>query len=1071
MFSKRIFISLLSLAFSFMIIINGSSTLADEANDISHFKTQPNSLSRFATGQLNTITPSSSPDSEKKWVDEELMVIAEIAVETEDSLSSIQEMGYSCKEIGSCLLEIPKRELESIQSAGFITKIHDQAIRVKPIDTTDSSPLAEVYQYGLNGTDYDIPDHNPDTSTCGWIWDTIEITGAPPGSVVTSVNYRIQVNHTFVGDLNIILFNLSPSAVTVWDNWGSDEDSNFDDDPENDPDIYLDRWITSPFDGDLVNQDWSLEIMDCIYFDIGYIDYFELWIYYEESPPYCEIPGTPQLFQPSNGATLNQSRPNFDWGDAQDANEYWIVGTDVDDVYNYFFETVTISEYTPDFDLSDGTYEWLVYSRNTANGCNESVDSDTWGFTIDKKPPPPTLDPIWNPDLDGVYAVSWSSVTGADSYELQEEYSFSNVWTSIYTGGSTSNNFVDKPTGDFCYRVRAKNNSGSSNWSAEECVLVKFGIPPDTPTLYSITNPEFDGSYTVSWSDVSADYYRLEEQQNGGTWIVISNYGTELYYDVTDRPDGTWCYRVMAVKGEGSDWSNTQCTSVVTTLPPLIDSGFRPNPDGYQFRNYGGVHYDDFTIDDMRVMFGDDAVCNMVGSVCQPLSEAIQWNERVNEWMAGGRCTGFTISSLRFFKDIDDPSDYQAGANHTYDILAENGHRHVSYYWAHSVVEPVSSAGLETWHYSPSQILSELQAALSNGAPDPVDLIIYSRDKGVGHSIAPYAIEEKGNGIFWVRVYDNNAPNDSTRHVVINTTNDTWSYGGWEGDATSRTMGFKSISIYSRPVECPWCSSTRSQAAGTQTRPIWLFSQNRLSISDSQGRRIGFLGNEFVDEIPEAYGNFTVGGLGIHMEPIYSLPQNETYSILLSGEAIQDAQLLRTDAVVADEVKVSQIGPGFAVTVEDLKLATTSEDLLNISSDGTQVTYQASVNVEPTIKMGLDGSGVNYEFQIKGADIGAEQIITLTAPLTEERLVFDNSETDGGTYDLRISVLDAMGSHTFNHLDIPVAATDTHFVEYSSWEITDTLTLEVDHGSDGSIDETVTLDNQYYKIYLPINTR
>ena len=88
-------------------------------------------------------------------------------------------------------------------------------------------------------------------------------------------------------------------------------------------------------------------------------------------------------------------------------------------------------------------------------------------------PPAPVLDAIGNPDGDGNYAVSWSTVSGATSYILEEDTlaSFSNP-VVVYSGPGTSQSIDGQSTGSNNYRVRASNAFGSGNWSGARWVAV-----------------------------------------------------------------------------------------------------------------------------------------------------------------------------------------------------------------------------------------------------------------------------------------------------------------------------------------------------------------------------------------------------------------------------------------------------------------------------------------------------------------------------------------------------------------------------------------------------------------------
>jgi hypothetical protein len=476
------------------------------------------------------------------------------------------------------------------------------------------------------------------------------------------------------------------------------------------------------------------------------------------------------------------------------------------------------------------------------------------------------------------------------------------------------------------------------------------------------------------------------------------------------------------------------------------------------------VNYSDYTIDDMVEMFGAAAVCvNGSASPCQPKSTASQWNAQVHGYMNGGHCDGFTTTSLRFFKDLDNPAAFQGGANTTHDLLLSNARRHIAYYWVLCVPNPVAAARDQALQKTPSQVLDQLRSAMSGGS-DPMNLLVYSADGQEGHSITPYAIQEQGGGEWWVKVYDNNHPDDANRHVVINTIDNTWSYNlgwtTWSGDANIHSLGVISISTYAQPPQCPWCGGL-----GAQSEPalgqVWLAGEGHLLVTDSQGQRIGYIGDQFVNEVPGAFGSVPPGGLGIPQEPIYYLPLTNTYTILLDGQTLTQTET----------VAVTQFGPGYVASVDDITLSPTSQDQLTVAPDGTQLTYRPNSSKEATLTLALDSTGQSNQFQIKGADVGASQVVTLAVDLDNSLLAFSNVQNSGGEYDLDIDFITAAGERTFTHAGVVIAATDTHYVDYNASNCSAPVTLNVDHGSNGTIDETLVLANQANPIYLPLILR
>jgi hypothetical protein len=624
------------------------------------------------------------------------------------------------------------------------------------------------------------------------------------------------------------------------------------------------------------------------------------------------------------------------------------------------------------------------------------------------------------------------------------------------------------------WTVYNASNSGLPNNVSGSIVIDKNGVKWFS-TLGGI-GALWEGQYQISGRVIDTNNNPISN-----VTISFSPYGFAAtnangYYTITNLITGT--YTLTPTKSGYTFSPSSRTVSVppdatgqdFTGSPTSVDMGFRPNPNGYRFSNYGGLYplppaIDDYTIADMRRMFGDAAVCNMVGPICVVKWTALKWNWELNRAMNVGHCYGMAVTSLRFFKGLDDPSGFQAGAGTTHDLLLANARRNIAYYFVEQAADPAKSYISQMRQNAPSVILDQLRLFISGSAPDPMALAMWQAGQG-GHAVTPYAIQDQGNGILWVKVYDNNHPDDANRYVVINTNDETWSYDlgstTWSGRAVSHTLTIVPLSQNPEHPVCPWCASSISldTLSASPSAEIWLAGQGHLLITDLQGRRIGYVGNQFVNEVPDAYEGTLIGGLGIPMEPVYNLPLTSTYTILLDG------QILTQTGVVA----VTQFGPGYAVSADGVTLNPTSQDRLSITPDGTQLGYHSSESKAVTLTLAMDGSSSN-QFQIKNASVGAGQAVTLTNNAISGTLEFDNSHASGGKYDLEINLTTAAGEHRFVHAGVVISATDTHYVSYGSWSGAGGLTLQIDHGSNGTIDETLVLSNQAWQVYLPVVIR
>ncbi len=55
--------------------------------------------------------------------------------------------------------------------------------------------------------------------------------------------------------------------------------------------------------------------------------------------------------------------------------------------------------------------------------------------------------------------------------------------------------------------------------------------------------------------------------------------------------------------------------------------------------------------------------------------------------------------------------------------------------------------------------------------------------------------------------------------------------------------------------------------------------------------------------------------------------------------------------------------------------------------------------------------------------------------------------------------------------ELRIGPGDTHSIAYRSWASSGTMTMSIDRGSDGTVDQTVVLANQGETVFLPLVTR
>lgn len=551
------------------------------------------------------------------------------------------------------------------------------------------------------------------------------------------------------------------------------------------------------------------------------------------------------------------------------------------------------------------------------------------------------------------------------------------------------------------------------------------------------TTTDGNGNYTLS--GLTASTYTITPSKSGYTFSPASR-------NVPVPPDAT-----------GQDFQAT------------LDIGFLPNPNGYKFQNYYDTSTSDLTIDAMRAMFNDSVVCKSVNNnQCTPWPKADQWRRDAINAMTGGHCDGMAVTSLRFFKGIDNVSSFQNGASVTHDLDKVNVRNLIAKYWSLQTVKTNESARSAALAKTPTETLNTITSSLASGAGDPLVMHMYKSSKNGllwGHTVTPYGVQAIGNGIYHVLVYDNGYHDDNAaRYVEIDTTadsgNGTWTFDGGfigtlTGDASTKSLAVTPISKYSQydpNVDCPWCPvpSSAQFVSNASENQVWLNGGGHLLITNSSGQHIGYEGDQFVNEIAGASSFVMTGGSGIPVEPIYSIPGADTYTTLVDGQTL-------TSTVTAS---LSQYGPNYVIGFDNLALNPTDHDQIQLSADGTTLDYTASSAKSPTFRMAQDVGADSYEFQLSNVGIGSGQSVGMNTDTGNGKLEFSNAYAGGSTYDVAVTRVTAAGAQTFGHNGVTISATDTQYYDYGTWDGVSPIKLEIDHGSDGTIDQTVDLTNQ-----------
>ncbi|PZS34362.1 MAG: hypothetical protein DLM61_03740 [Pseudonocardiales bacterium] len=385
--------------------------------------------------------------------------------------------------------------------------------------------------------------------------------------------------------------------------------------------------------------------------------------------------------------------------------------------------------------------------------------------------------------------------------------------------------------------------------------------------------------------------------------------------------------------------------------------GFDPSRDGFSFQNYGFIAGNELDAHAMRELFGDVVCATAPSDTCTLTPAAAQWAQQTAEAMVGGHCFGFSMTALRFFKHNLSPSTY--GASIPYSLgLSPELQSEIAYGWATQVVPAVQQAELVG---QPSAVVKFLARAMRNPSGEVYSLGLYngppSDPQREGHAVTPTGIASLGNGKYAILLYDNNKPG-TTQAMLVDAKAETWQYlvatnpsqpnAVWSGQGTANELALAPLSSILHQQQCPFCSAAGRTGVTTISLGGNPVAHAHLLITTSDGRRLGYVGHRFVNQIKGA----RVIRPALNQiwkatpEPVYVVPANDQVKITLSGG----------NPTGSDAAQVHVSGPGFGATVARLMPRAGAQAEITLTPGGAKLSLRLSgaPGSAPTLQLARD---------------------------------------------------------------------------------------------------------------------
>ncbi len=493
---------------------------------------------------------------------------------------------------------------------------------------------------------------------------------------------------------------------------------------------------------------------------------------------------------------------------------------------------------------------------------------------------------------------------------------------------------------------------------------------------------------------------------------------------------------------------------------------FLPDPDGFGFRNYSTEHPEgNLEIADVYGLFGEQVCTSVTNGKCTPTPDAQLWIDTMNGYMSAGHCEGFTVMAYRFYNNEFKQTVFTSGADTTYEVNQEQQIMHkIALNFTYQVFDEVWQAIVDG---TPSQVVAALKKLNK-----PVNLGIYSLSGG-GHSVLAYAVEDKGNNITWIKIYDNNNPGLEA-YIEVDTKADTWKYmpadlaprgngADWQGDKNSNSLSYTPFSAYDVQPECPFCTGSGRASSGgssglaiaaetalpTSYQHVTLSGAGAdLEIMNSLGQRLGRRLGLFLSEIP--------GGRMIRMRS--GLSSQDLYFLVPGGQNYTFTARSGGTSTITN-VDIRSFGGGTYFSVDGLTITPNQQEQIILGNNGQTVSYTPGGDQNPTMKLSFTTGGVTYLVVVGNIDMQAGNQLTVGFdPLTQQLNLSVNGVQDP-TISLAFARIEGNDIQIFATDNLQLGPNGTAMADLLNWNGQSTFPLSVDGNGDGTFEGTSSLTN------------
>ncbi|MBI5470735.1 MAG: T9SS type A sorting domain-containing protein [Ignavibacteriae bacterium] len=409
-----------------------------------------------------------------------------------------------------------------------------------------------------------------------------------------------------------------------------------------------------------------------------------------------------------------------------------------------------------------------------------------------------------------------------------------------------------------------------------------------------------------------------------------------------------------------------------------------------------------------------------------------------------GSCVGFSVSAFLAFNSPATLRDsFPSIGNFQYlnQVPLNNDTRKiVNQLFFHQVDPDHYAYDAQQEIKTPRQTLQELKEMFFPGVDDNRTLNIRIKDPSFAHSVIGYRLkpENRAQGIYKLYLYDSITP-DTTIIITIDS-----SVNVWSGRIRAFTDGLylsEPASTFLRHPRLPG-QNAGAMLAGTGGIRMYNTPRASVTITDQNGRTIGFTDSAVTENMPGALA--IIPRVGEYHPPTGYFVPDGSYSIRLNNFADRSSYFTSFGGVVSYNYRRSGALPF-------------QTDNLNLSN-GLSVKNGDSVAKEINLKSSVSLDTLEMTFELTHVVSSSGDSLLIRGE-TGGDLIAENHGHQS-SYDLSLILGSPIRAAAFRHPGISLDSNSSHRI-VPSWSssLIQPVKIFVDRGNNGTIDDTLTIDN------------